>query len=114
AFSTSVPEQIFNYIVNDVDAACQDGCPIRLIVLDSLSNIGGRRRLDANDINQNQIGDYAKTVGDGLKMILPVLKKHRISIVYTTHVQAQMDPLEIKRGNKVIMSFPYKAQHLID
>ena len=111
---TNVPDQIFNYIVNDVDAMCQEGFPLRLIVLDSLSNIGGRRTLDANDINQNQMGDFAKTVGDGLKMILPVLKKHKISIIYTTHVQAELDPLEIKRGNKVQMSFPHKARHLID
>lgn len=114
AYSTNVPSKIFNFITNDVNTMCQDGMPLKLIIIDSLTNIGGRRSLDANDIDQNQIGDEAKTHGDGIKLILPVLKKHGISIIYTTHVQAEMDPLEIRRGNKIRMSFPFKARHLID
>jgi hypothetical protein len=114
AYSTNVPSKIFNYITGDVNAMCQDGFPLRLIIIDSLTNIGGRRSLDANDIDQNQIGDEAKTHGDGIKLILPVLKKHNISIIYTTHIQTELDPLEIRRGNKLRMSFPFKARHLVD
>jgi hypothetical protein len=44
------------------------------------------------------IGDLALTLQEGLKRILPVQRKHRIAVVLTAHVRAEMDPNKSKYG----------------
>lgn len=110
-FSGNTPGKIYNRISNELAAMCQDGAPIALIVIDSLNGIMGRRAEEAADVEKFQIGDEAMTNQIGLKQILPVQRKHNIGLIITGHVRAEMDQLEVKRGNKVRMAAAFGVQH---
>lgn len=111
AYDVNQPELIFDFIEKEVNAYCQDGMPLKLIVIDSATAIQGRRAQNADTILTQQIGDHALTIQDGLKRILAVQRKHKLAIVITTHVRAEMDPLEKMRGNNTKMAASYGLQH---
>lgn len=111
AFDVNAPALVFDAIEKDVAAMCQDGMPLKLIVIDSITGIQGRRAMNATSIDVQQIGDHALTIQEGLKRILPIQRKYKIAIVLTCHVRAEMDMLEQKRGNKVKMAASFGVQH---
>jgi hypothetical protein len=108
------PELIFDFIEHDLNAACQEGLPIKLIIIDSLSGIAGRRFLTASSINTQQIGDQAATIKDGLLRILPVIRKNKIAFIGTAHVRAEMDQKEQMRGKTIKMQAAWAAKHMFE
>jgi RecA/RadA recombinase len=110
-YSVNQPDLIFDRIEKDVAAMCQEGAPIKLIVIDSINAILGRRSMNADSVMVQQIGDEAKTLQDGFKRIAAVQRKFRIAVVLTSHVRAEMDMAEQMRGNKVRMGASYGVQH---
>lgn len=113
-YDTNMPDQIFDRISTDYDALCQEGMPLKLIIIDSMSQIMGRRTLNADSIMTQQIGDDAATVQVGLKQILPTIRKHRISMILCTHVRAEMDPHEVMRGNKFRLQGANALKHFAE
>ncbi len=111
AYECNSPMDIFDTIETDIAAKCQDGMPLKLIVIDSIGGIQGRRSMNADSISVQQIGDLALTLGEGFKRVLPVQRKYGISIILTVQVGAELDPLEQKRGNKVRMKMPFSVMH---
>jgi hypothetical protein len=111
AFSVNTPAGVFDAIEQNVAALCQDGMPLKLVVIDSITGIQGRRSMNADTIDTQQIGDLALTLQEGFKRILPVQRKYRFAIILTCHIRAEMDLLEQKRGNKVKMALPFGVQH---
>jgi RecA/RadA recombinase len=110
-YDVNRPDLIFDRIEKDIAAMCQEGAPIRLVVIDSVTAIQGRRSMNADTIMTQQIGDLALTLTEGLKRILPVQRKYRIALVLTAHIRAEMDPQEQMRGNKVKMAASFGLQH---
>lgn len=108
------PDGIFDFIVKDINDACNSGEKIKLIVIDSLTAIAGRRFLNSDSINQQQIGDAAATIQQGLLMILPVIRRHKITLIMTTHIRAEMDQKEIMRGNTVKMAGAFASKHMAE
>ncbi len=102
---------IFDRISKEIAAMCQDGAPIALIGIDSINAVQGRRFMNQETIETQQIGDEALTIQTGLKMILPVQRKYHIGLIMTAHVRAEMDALEQKRGNKTRMAASFGMQH---
>lgn len=113
-FDRNTPEGIFDFIFKDIDAACQDGEKIKLIIIDSLNGIAGRRTLNADSISTQQIGDKAATIQAGLEMILPVLRRHKITLIMTSHVRAEMDQKEQMRGNTIKMATAWATKHFAE
>ncbi|WNM70289.1 RecA-like recombination protein [Myxococcus phage Mx1] len=113
-YNTNKPEDIFDHISGPVAAMCQGGAKIRYIVVDSTSDIVGRRTQDASSILQQQIGDEAKTLQDGLKQVKPVIRDHRIAVSLIAQARAEMDQLEQKRGNKLKMSGAWALKHFAE
>lgn len=111
AYSTNKPEGIFDHIVNDVDSMCQAGIKIKLIGIDSLSMIQGRRAANAEGVLTQQRGDKAATIQEGLSRIWPVIHKHKIALYLTTHVRAEQDPQEQMRGNTTRMDGAWFLKH---
>lgn len=107
----NTPKGIFDQIEQDLAAQCQAGMPLKLVIIDSITGIQGRRAMNADSIETQQIGDLALTLQEGFKRILPVQRKYRFAIVLTCQVRAEMDILEQKRGNKVKMALPFGVQH---
>lgn len=102
---------IFDFIENDVAAMCQDKMPLRLIVIDSVSSLVGRRTAKTESLGQQTIGDLALTIQEGLKRILPVQRKYGFSVILTAQIRAEMDQVEQMRGNKVKMAASFGLQH---
>jgi len=113
-YDVNQPDQIFDRIEKDIAVSCEEGLKIKLVIIDSLKGVAGRRFLNSKSINQQQIGDQAATIQDGLLRILPTIRKHNIALVMTTHVRAEMDQLEIIRGNTVKMASAYAAKHMAE
>lgn len=88
---TNDPVQIFDWIDKDVRAMVQEGMPLRMIVIDSLSNIQGIKRRDADSIEQHLIGDQALTVTVGLGKLVPFCKQHKILLLATSQMRANID-----------------------
>jgi hypothetical protein len=83
AYDVNNPELIFDRIEKDIAAMCQEGAPIKLIVIDSINAILGRRSMNAESVMVQQIGDEAKTLQDGFKRVLAVQRKYKIAVVLT-------------------------------
>lgn len=113
-YDVNEPAMIFDRIEKDINALCQDGLKVKLIVIDSLKGIAGRRFLNAKSVDQQQIGDQAATIQDGLLRILPIIRRNRIALVMTTHVRAELDQLEQMRGNTIKMASAYAAKHMAE
>lgn len=111
-FQTNHPGEIFDRIERDFLALVQDKeWNLKLLAIDSTSQIQGRRGTNAESIMDQQIGDNALTIQEGLKRILPVQRKIGFGMILTSHVRAQMDPIEVKRGNKYRINSSFGQQH---
>lgn len=113
-YETSSPMSVFDPIDKQINALCQEGAPIKLIIIDSITGIRGRRSLNADTVETQQIGDDAKTLQDGLKLILPVIRRHKISLILTSQARAEMDQLEQKRGKKIKPSVSWAVKHFAE
>jgi RecA/RadA recombinase len=113
-YDVNQPEHIFDRIAGEIAAMCQEGAPIKLVIIDSLSNIVGRRTQNADTILTQQIGDQALTLKDGLMMILPVIRKYNIALVCTAHIRAEMDMKEQMRGKTVKMAASWATKHMFE
>lgn len=105
------PDLIYDQIEKQVAAWCADGMPIKLVIIDSMNAVQGRRAMDSDSIMNTQIGDVALTNKEGLKRILPIQRKYGFSIVMTSHVAIEMDRAEQMRGNKYKMGASIGVQH---
>lgn len=114
SYSANSPMLIFDRIEKEIAAMCQDGMPLKLVIIDSVTGILGRRSMNAESIEVQQIGDHAATIGEGFRRILPIQRKYKFAIMATCHARAQMDPLEVRRGNKIKMQGAFALQHSLE
>lgn len=114
AIETNTPSGVFDAIKQDINAMCQDGAPIKIIVIDSISNILGRRTENADSIDVQQMGDAALTLSEGVGMILSIIRKHNIALILIAHERAELDQLEIRRHKKVRMQAAKKVVHFAE
>jgi RecA/RadA recombinase len=111
AYEVNSPMLIFDKIEQEVAAQCQAGMPLALVIIDSMDGVSGRRAMNSDTVETQQIGDWAQTIGDGLKRILPIQRKYRFAVLATVQIRAEMDMLEQKRGNKFKMKMPKSMEH---
>lgn len=91
AYDVNEPEYIFDRIKNEILPLVQDGMPLKLIIIDSLQGIQGVKEANRESMTNHIMGDHAKTVQDGLKMILPVIRRHKIALICTAHIRGNFD-----------------------
>ena len=91
AYDVNEPELIFDRIKNEVLPMVQDGMPLKLIIIDSLQGIQGVKESNRDSVTNHLMGDHAKTIQDGLKAILPAIRRHRIALICTAHIRGNMD-----------------------
>jgi hypothetical protein len=109
---TNHPKEIYDTIATKIDAWCKDGMPIKMIIIDSMNGVQGRRTIEnEGGVMVQQIGDVALTNKEGLKEVLAVQRRHHFGLVMTSHVAVEMDPIEQKRGNKFKMGASIGVQH---
>jgi len=91
AYDVNEPEFIFDRIKKDIFPMVQDGMPLKLIVIDSLQGIQGVKEAARDSVTNHLMGDHAKTIQDGLKAILPVIRRHKIALICTAHIRGNLD-----------------------
>lgn len=112
AFETNKPDEIFDRIEKELAALVQDlGMKLKLVVIDSVTQIQGRRAMNADTVMTQQIGDNALTIQEGLRRILPVQRQMGFGLLLTAHIRAQMDMAEQMRGNKYRPAIAFGTQH---
>jgi hypothetical protein len=67
--------------------------------------------MNADTVMTQQIGDNALTNQEGLRRILPVQRQMEFGLILTAQVRAQMDTLEVQRGNKYRPATSFGTQH---
>lgn len=111
AYDVKNPEEIFDVIENQIAALCTDGAPIRLLLIDSITGILGRRQMAAEGVMTQQRGDKASTIQEGLERIQAVIRKHKLPLIMTAQIRDEQDPHEILRGNKTRMAGAHALRH---
>jgi KaiC/GvpD/RAD55 family RecA-like ATPase len=108
---TNKPNEIFDFIEKDIPALVQKGMKIKLLVLDSVTDILGRRSMNAKSVDVQQMGDEAATIQNGLKRIKDVLRRYNISMIMVAQERAEMDPVEQMRHKKTKMAGANYLRH---
>jgi len=110
------PMEIFDRIEKNLAADLDDGMPLKYVVIDSVSGVLGRRELDSDTVETQQIGDHALTIQTGLKRILPTLRKYKLACTLVTQVRSEMDQAALRRdpSMKVKMNASFGLQHFAE
>lgn len=87
-YDTKEAVEIFDRIEKDIKPMVQDGMPLGIIGLDSLTNIQGIKRADADSVADHLRGDHALTIQIGLDKLVPFCKQNKILLVGTTQLRA--------------------------
>lgn len=111
AIQINTADGVFDQIENELAAMCEDGFPLKLVIIDSINGIMGNRMQNAESVTNVQIGDQAQTLQNGFKRILAVQRKYGFAMLLTAQVRAEMDQAEIRRGNTMKMGASYGVQH---
>lgn len=91
AYDVNEPELIFDRIKNEILPMVQDGMPLKLIIIDSLQGIQGVKESNRDSVTNHLMGDHAKTIQDGLKAILPTIRRHKIALICCAHIRGNLD-----------------------
>lgn len=111
AFNVNKAEDIFDRIEKDIPALIEQGLKIRCVVIDSITDIIGRKMQNSDSVGNFIIGDNAATVGDGLLRIKSTLRKYNIACILVAQARAELDTTEQMRGNKVKMAAAHATKH---
>lgn len=112
-YDTNEPKNIFDRIDHDIKPMVQDGFPLRIIVIDSLSGIIGVKRLEAESIEDHLIGDKALTLSIGLQKLVPFCKQNNILLIGTAQLRANVDAMN-KYAPKEKMESSFAARHAFE
>jgi len=115
-YQTASPGEIFDRIRTDIAALVQEGADIHMIVIDSVNGILGLKSEQQETVADaaKQIGDNARTHGEGFKAILQTLRDQNITLVGTAQVRSQMDQAAQMRGEKIKMAAAFQLQHFFE
>jgi hypothetical protein len=106
-YDTSDPRDIFDYLIDVVEPMVQDGMPLRMVVIDSLTAIGGIKA-EGRSVGDHLIGDKALTITRGLDRIIPFFKKNNIT--YFTVAQVRMN-IGVMHGPETKAAVPKACEH---
>jgi len=112
AFNVNDPVQIYDRISIEFKAMLEQGMPIKMIIIDSISNMAGVKRMGKDSVADHLMGDDAMTHQVGLKNILPIIRKYNIALVCTAHIRANFDAGQY--GPKEKLAGGYAVKHFFD
>ncbi len=111
-YDTNDPVEIFDRVENDIKAMVQDGMPLRMIAIDSLTNIQGIKRGDADSVANHLVGDHALTIQIGLGKLVPFCKRNNILLIGTSQMRGNLDAG--KYGPKEKMAESWATKHAFE
>lgn len=100
------PAEIFDELLDqNLKPKVQDGMPLRMFILDSVTGVKGVKRKAADSIEQHLIGDQALTIGNAMQNIVPWCKRNKILLVGTAQMRANIDSNPYAEKTKMQASF---------
>lgn len=90
-YDTKDPVEIFDRIEKDIKPMVQDGMPLRMIIIDSLTEIQGVKRKDADSVADHLRGDHALTLQTGFDKLVPFCKRNKILLIGTSQMRAEQN-----------------------
>lgn len=111
-YDTNDPVEIFDRIEKDIKTMVQDGMPLRIIAIDSLTNIQGIKRGNADSVSNHLVGDQALTLQIGLGKLVPFCKRNGILLICTSQMRANLDAGQY--GPKEKMAAQWATKHAFE
>lgn len=111
-YDTNDPVEIFDRVENDIKAMVQDGMPLRMIAIDSLTNIQGVKRGNSDSVANHLMGDQALTLQVGLGKLVPFCKRNGILLIGTSQMRANLDAGSY--GPKEKMAAQWATKHAFE
>ncbi len=111
-YDTNDPVEIFDRVETDIRAMVQDGMPLRLIAIDSLTNIMGVKRGNSDSVSNHLMGDQALTLQVGLGKLVPFCKRNNILLIGTSQMRANLDAGSY--GPKEKMAAQWATKHAFE
>lgn len=111
-YDTNSPKEIFDRTDTDIRAMVQDGMPLRMLAIDSLSNIMGVKRENAESATDHLVGDHALTVQIGLSKLVPFCKRNKVLLIGTSQMRGNLDAG--KYGPKEKMEASWAVKHAFE
>ena len=108
-FDVNEPQFIFDHITGPLTEMVEAGMPLKLIIIDSMEGIEGVKAANKESILGHTMGDHALTIGEGLKRILPFIRRNNIAVICTSHVRANFSGGP--HGPKTKMAGGYAQKH---
>lgn len=113
-YDTKDPEEIFDRTENDIKPMVQDGMPLGLLGVDSLTNIQGVKRRDAGSVADHLRGDRALTVQTGLDKLVPFCKRNKILLVGTSQLRANQKAGSMPGAPDTQMAESWTVKHTFE
>lgn len=116
-YQTNAATEVFDRIEKEIAALCQEGMPLKMIIIDSINALMGVRSQNSDGLEAqiNQFGDLARALPEAFKRIVPMQRKYRIGLILTCHVRAEMDAKEqMRTGSKTRLALPFGAAHFAE
>lgn len=111
-YDTSSPKEVFDRVEGDIQAMVQDGFPLRILAIDSLTQIMGVKRENADSATDHLVGDHALTVQIGLSKLVPFCKRNKILLIGTSQMRGNLEAG--KYGPKEKMEASWAAKHAFE
>lgn len=107
------PGEIFDKIEKEIIPMVLDGMPLKILVIDSLNGIRGIKSLNTESVEDHLMGDEALTLKNGLKRVVPLLKKHNIHFIATAHMAANIGAVGM-HAPKFKAALSWFARHVFE
>ncbi len=111
-YDTNLPSEVFDRVNKDIAAMVQDGMPLRMLAIDSLTNIIGVKRENAESATDHLVGDHALTIQIGLSKLVPFCKRNKILLIATSQMRGNLDAG--KYGPKEKMAESWATKHAFE
>jgi len=111
---TNNPADVFDTIEKNIVAEIQNKKKIKIVVIDSLNAIRGRRSFNAESIENLTIGDLALTLQEGFQRILPVIRYNKIALLCTVQARDNMDQVQQRMGKTTKPGISKGVYHLCE
>jgi hypothetical protein len=111
-WDTKNPVEIFDRVEKDLKPMVQDGMPLGIYGIDSITKIMGVKRDAADSVSDHLIGDHALTVQIGMDKLVPFLKRNKTLFIGTSQVRGNMDAG--KYGPKEKMAESWDVKHAFE
>jgi hypothetical protein len=111
-YDSSKPENIFDRFADEIYPLIQDGMPLGLVAIDSITMIGGTKA-EGRSVNDHLVGDKALTISKGWDRMIPILKEKKIPYIGVEQMRKNVDTSN-PHAPKDKMAANFKTMHVFE